>query len=62
MKEQIIFTVKMTDKPQKEQVKKYLSDIKSKNRYNYPEIILMALKSFKAGLQWTTTTLILTSD
>jgi uncharacterized protein involved in tolerance to divalent cations len=51
MKEQIIFTVKMTDKPQKEQVKKYLSDIKSKNRYNYPEIILMALKSFKAGLQ-----------
>jgi uncharacterized protein involved in tolerance to divalent cations len=45
-----IFNIKVS-KEQKEQIKKNLSDIKKKNRYTYPEIILMALKAFKAGLQ-----------
>ena len=45
-----IFNLKVNDM-QKQQLKKLLSDIKNKNRHTYPEIIIIALKAFKAGLQ-----------
>ena len=45
-----LFNVKADDE-EVTTIKKLLADIKKINRYKYPEIIIMALKSFKAGLR-----------
>jgi len=40
-----------TNKIQTKDIRKVLKEIKKINRYTYPEIVLMALKAFKAGLK-----------